>query len=128
MLKASSAALSLLFVLASASSAAAQTPAMTPAPGAQPPAPAAQQWPPPAAQQPGAQQPAPPPSGPYGYPAYPSPPGTAAPNGQYVAPLYQTTQPMYLPQSVALSGPRMIKDTPHPKSSRLHFMRGKAMP
>jgi hypothetical protein len=33
-----------------------------------------------------------------------------APNGEYVAPLSQTTQPNYLPQSVALSGPRFIKD------------------
>ena len=29
---------------------------------------------------------------------------------QYTAPLYQTTQPSYVPQSVALSGPREIKD------------------
>ena len=29
---------------------------------------------------------------------------------QYVAPLAQTTQPSYVPQSVALSGPREIKD------------------
>jgi hypothetical protein len=33
-----------------------------------------------------------------------------APNGQYVAPLSQTTQPSYIPQSVAMSGPRMITD------------------
>jgi hypothetical protein len=33
-----------------------------------------------------------------------------APNGEYVAPLSQETQPTYVPQSVALSGPRMIKD------------------
>ena len=29
---------------------------------------------------------------------------------QYTAPIYQTTQPSYVPQSVALSGPREIKD------------------
>jgi hypothetical protein len=29
---------------------------------------------------------------------------------QYTAPLYQQTQPSYVPQSVALSGPREIKD------------------
>jgi hypothetical protein len=34
-------------------------------------------------------------------------PATAA---QYVAPLFQKTQPSYVPQSVALSGPRVIKD------------------
>jgi hypothetical protein len=33
-----------------------------------------------------------------------------APNGEYVSPLYQQTQPTYLPQSVALSGPRIIHD------------------
>jgi hypothetical protein len=39
------------------------------------------------------------------------PPASAiAPNGEYVAPLEQSTQPTYLPQSVALSGPRLIKD------------------
>jgi hypothetical protein len=43
-------------------------------------------------------------------PPPPPPPGSVAPNGQYVAPLQQTTQPTYVPQSVALSGPRMIKD------------------
>lgn len=31
-------------------------------------------------------------------------------NQQYTAPLYQQTQPTYVPQSVALSGPREIKD------------------
>lgn len=30
--------------------------------------------------------------------------------GEYVAPLQQQTQPSYVPQSVALSGPRIIKD------------------
>src|SRR5438067_2129937 len=29
---------------------------------------------------------------------------------QYPAPLYQQTQPSYVPQSVAMSGPRQIKD------------------
>jgi len=39
------------------------------------------------------------------------PPATAhAPNGEYVAPLQQQTQQVYVPQSVALSGPRIIKD------------------
>src|SRR3954469_8973442 len=41
----------------------------------------------------------------------PAPPPTQmAPNGEYVAPLSQQTQQVYVPQSVALSGPRMIKD------------------
>lgn len=41
----------------------------------------------------------------------PAPPPTqVAPNGEYVAPLSQQTQQVYVPQSVALSGPRMIKD------------------
>lgn len=82
------------------------------------------QMPPPAPPQ---QQPAPypppgyPPPGypPPGYPGQyqqplnpgPQPPASAvAPNGEYVAPLSQTTQPTYVPQSVALSGPRFIKD------------------
>ena len=38
------------------------------------------------------------------------PPTQVAPNGEYVAPLSQQTQQVYIPQSVALSGPRMIKD------------------
>jgi hypothetical protein len=38
------------------------------------------------------------------------PPTAAAPNGEYIAPLSQPTQQVYVPQSVALSGPRMIKD------------------
>jgi hypothetical protein len=55
------------------------------------------------------------PPGPYNqYPGpspNPTPPSTAAaPNGEYVAPLAQQTQQVYVPQSVALSGPRMIKD------------------
>jgi hypothetical protein len=73
--------------------AAAQTPAMTPAPQS------------------------PPPGAPPGYPAAPpvnqgwgAPPSGVAPNGEFVAPLSQTTQPYYVPQSVALSGPRFIKD------------------
>jgi hypothetical protein len=49
-------------------------------------------------------QPPPPPNGP------PPPPGSQAPNGQYVAPLAQQTQQIYVPQSVAMSGPREIKD------------------
>ena len=40
-----------------------------------------------------------------------APPVSAqAPNGEWVAPLYQRTQPTYVPQSVALSGPRVITD------------------
>jgi hypothetical protein len=46
----------------------------------------------------------PPPSGP------PPPPSAQAPNGEYVAPLQQGTQPSYVPQSVAMSGPRRITD------------------
>jgi hypothetical protein len=44
------------------------------------------------------------------YPPQPPPTSAAAPNGEYVAPLSQMTQPTYVPQSVALSGPRFIKD------------------
>jgi len=43
----------------------------------------------------------------------PAPPEAVAVPGtktQYVAPLYQTTQGTYVPQSVAISGPRLIKD------------------
>jgi hypothetical protein len=40
----------------------------------------------------------------------PPPPSAMAPNGEYVAPFAQQTQPAYVPQSVAMSGPRMIKD------------------
>ena len=42
-------------------------------------------------------------------PQYAPPPSHApTPNGEYVAPLQQQTQPMYVPQSVAISGPRQI--------------------
>jgi hypothetical protein len=80
----------------------AQAQGMTPAPQYPPP----QQPPPPPWGQPaspwGNPQPLPPP---------PPPPASAVgPNGEYVAPLSQTTQPAYVPQSVALSGPRFIKD------------------
>ncbi len=40
----------------------------------------------------------------------PPPPDAQAPNGQYVAPMQQQTQQTYVPQSVAMSGPRVIKD------------------
>lgn len=41
----------------------------------------------------------------------PPPPNTAvAPNGEYVAPIQQQTQQIYVPQSVAMSGPREIRD------------------
>jgi hypothetical protein len=87
-------------LVAAGSTAFAQAQPMTPAPQSPPPGP-----PPPWAQQGppwGAPQPLPPP---------PQPPASAvAPNGEYVAPLAQTTQPVYLPQSVAMSGPRFIKD------------------
>jgi hypothetical protein len=44
-------------------------------------------------------------------PPPPPPPVSAqAPNGEYVAPLQQQTQQVYVPQSVALNGPRMITD------------------
>ena len=39
----------------------------------------------------------------------PPPPPPATPSG-YTAPLYQQTQPSYVPQSVAMSGPRLIQD------------------
>ncbi|CAN5301932.1 hypothetical protein BH09MYX1_BH09MYX1_38170 [soil metagenome] len=41
-----------------------------------------------------------------------APPGAVVQpqQGEYVAPLQQTTQPSYIPQSVAFSGPRIIKD------------------
>jgi hypothetical protein len=39
------------------------------------------------------------------------PPGYAPGYGpQYTAPIYQETQPSYVPQSVAMSGPRILKD------------------
>jgi hypothetical protein len=50
------------------------------------------------------QPPPPPPNTP------PPPPGAVAPNGQYVAPLSQPTQQIYIPQSVAMSGPSRITD------------------
>jgi len=40
----------------------------------------------------------------------PPPPDAVAPNGQYVAPMQQQTQQTYVPQSVAMSGPRIIRD------------------
>jgi hypothetical protein len=42
--------------------------------------------------------------------APPPPQNAQAGNGEYVAPLQQQTQQTYVPQSVALSGPRVIKD------------------
>ncbi|HEY2902013.1 MAG TPA: hypothetical protein VGL59_15640, partial [Polyangia bacterium] len=84
----------------------AQTPNATPGPQVQPApggAPAQQPpypWPPPPQPAPG-----------QAYPGWPPPPsGQPAPNGEYVAPLSQYTQPIYIPQSVAMSGPRMITD------------------
>jgi hypothetical protein len=44
------------------------------------------------------------------YPPPPPPASAMAPNGEFVAPMSQTTQPTYVPQSVAMSGPRFIKD------------------
>jgi len=73
------------FVLASATDAAAQTVIVTQQPPVQPVQPA---YPP-------------------GYaPGYGPPVGGPV----YTAPIYQETQPSYVPQSVAMSGPRMIKD------------------
>lgn len=43
-------------------------------------------------------------------PSQPPPASAQAQNGEYVAPLQQQTQQVYMPQSVALSGPRIIKD------------------
>ena len=43
-------------------------------------------------------------------PSQPPPASAVAPNGEYVAPLQQQTQQIYIPQSVALSGPRIIRD------------------
>lgn len=43
-------------------------------------------------------------------PSQPPPASAQAPNGEYVAPMQQQTQQVYMPQSVALSGPRVIKD------------------
>lgn len=42
--------------------------------------------------------------------APPPPQDAVAPNGQYVAPMQQQTQQTYIPQSVAMSGPRVIQD------------------
>jgi hypothetical protein len=44
------------------------------------------------------------------YPGPPPPQSAQAPNGEYVAPIQQQTQPVYVPQSVAMSGPRTIRD------------------
>lgn len=74
-----------------------------PAPAAAPPGP-----PPPSPQYP-AQYP-PRYQAPEQYPPPPPPASAIGPNGEYVAPLSQTTQPTYVPQSVALSGPRIIRD------------------
>ena len=46
----------------------------------------------------------------YQYPPPPPPASAIGPNGEYVAPMSQTMQPTYVPQSVAMSGPRFIKD------------------
>lgn len=43
-------------------------------------------------------------------PSQPPPVSAHAPNGEYVAPMQQQTQQVYMPQSVALSGPRIIRD------------------
>jgi hypothetical protein len=40
----------------------------------------------------------------------PPPPNAVAGDGQYVAPMQQQTQQTYVPQSVAMSGPRVIRD------------------
>lgn len=93
-----------LATLLAAQAAFAQAPGMTPAPESAPPAAAPAQ--PAPAPGPGAA----PPQQYQQYPQYPAPPYATAPNGQYIAPMSQTTQPVYVPQSVALSGPRVIKD------------------
>ena len=85
----------LIGALGVAPPAAAQASPMTPPPQSGPAAP-----PPPA----GYPNPPPPNEG------WGAPPSAIAPNGEFVAPLSQVTQPTYLPQSVALSGPRMIRD------------------
>jgi hypothetical protein len=67
------------------------------------------------------------------YPPQPPPASAVAPNGEYVAPLSQTTQPTYVPQSVALSGPRMIKDwepgtpIPHGYHAETRVRKGKVI-
>ncbi len=43
-------------------------------------------------------------------PSPPAPTSAQAPNGEFVAPLQQQTQLTYVPQSVAMSGPRVILD------------------
>ncbi|MBS2013356.1 MAG: hypothetical protein JST00_10740 [Deltaproteobacteria bacterium] len=43
-------------------------------------------------------------------PTAPPPQSARAPNGEYVAPMQQQTQQIYVPQSVAMSGPRIIRD------------------
>jgi hypothetical protein len=43
-------------------------------------------------------------------PSQPPPASAHAPNGEYVAPMQQQTQQVYVPQSVAISGPRVIRD------------------
>jgi hypothetical protein len=43
-------------------------------------------------------------------PSQPPPASARQPNGEYTAPLAQQTQQVYVPQSVAMSGPRVIKD------------------
>lgn len=43
-------------------------------------------------------------------PSQPPPSSVPTANGEFVAPLQQATQPSYVPQSVAISGPRVIKD------------------
>ena len=42
--------------------------------------------------------------------APPPPPNAVAGDGQYVTPMQQQTQQTYVPQSVALSGPRVLRD------------------
>jgi hypothetical protein len=89
----------------------AQAQAMTPAPESPPLPPAPPQSAPPAPPPPQWAQQASPWGVPQPLPAPPPPPASAiAPNGEYVAPMAQTTQPVYVPQSVAMSGPRFIKD------------------
>ena len=67
------------------------------------------------------------------YPPQPPPASAVAPNGEYVAPLSQTTQPTYVPQSVALSGPRMLKDwepgtpIPHGYHAETRVRKGKVI-
>jgi hypothetical protein len=43
-------------------------------------------------------------------PGPPPPPSAQAPGGEYVSPMQQRTQQVYVPQSVAMSGPREIHD------------------